>query len=159
MGIQQGKNAQTGFPKRLRASFDRLGMSIKEFSDAYGVTYRTLQNYLSGERDAKADQLRLICEQSGINANWLLFGELPMLRSEYPTSDAAPITGNDEKKKLLDEQRMVRIIVQVESLLDDHNLSLSADKKAKIIALLYQLFDTEGVVDDDKVVQFLRLAS
>lgn len=67
----------------MRSAIDYLGLNQKEFCQMYDIPYRTLQNYLSGDREAKAGQLISICSQSGINANWLLFGEGPIVRSEY----------------------------------------------------------------------------
>ncbi|WP_101267333.1 helix-turn-helix domain-containing protein [Thalassospira marina] len=83
MGTQQDKNAQLSIGTRLRSAIEYLGMNQKEFCQAYDIPYRTLQNYLSGDREAKAGQLISICAQSGINANWLLLGEGPIVRSEY----------------------------------------------------------------------------
>lgn len=118
------------------------GVSGKEFARRADIPYGTFYKYMKGTAEPSASTIRKICLYKEISADWLLFGD----------EKSSP-------ENSLDETRLIRIIAQVESLLDDNNLSLSPDKKGKMVALLYQLFDVEGVVDDAKVVQFLKLAS
>jgi len=69
-----------GVEKRLRLAIDSMGLSIKEASDKSGIAYRTLQNYLLGEREPNTKSLSLINTHLGISTDWLLTGEGPMRR-------------------------------------------------------------------------------
>lgn len=142
MEIFQDEKSHMEIFERIQSLVDGEGVSGKEFARRADIPYGTFYKYMKGTAEPSASTIRKICSYKGISSDWLLFGD-----------------AKKSPENSLDEGRLVRIIAQVESLLDDNNLSLSPDKKAKMIALLYQLFDVEGVVDDAKVVQFLRLAS
>ena len=60
---------------RLRSVIDDRGMSIKEASEVVGIPYRTLQNYLLGEREPNAKAMAAIRTHLGISLDWLLTGE------------------------------------------------------------------------------------
>lgn len=49
-------------------------MNIKESAEKAGIPYRSMQNYLRGEREPGADALASIGEQLGISIDWLLTG-------------------------------------------------------------------------------------
>lgn len=55
-----------------------LGLSIKEVSEACDIPYRTLQNYLRGEREPSAKALAAIGTHLGVSLDWLLTGDGPM---------------------------------------------------------------------------------
>ncbi|MEK8017153.1 MAG: helix-turn-helix transcriptional regulator [Candidatus Parabeggiatoa sp.] len=61
--------------KRLREIIDTKGMNLTEFSKVTEIPYRTLQNYVSGERPIKIDILTKIYTQTGISLSWLLTGK------------------------------------------------------------------------------------
>lgn len=48
--------------------------TIKNFSDATKLSYRTAQNYLSGDREPNLDSLNKICTHLSVNLNWLVSG-------------------------------------------------------------------------------------
>ena len=48
--------------------------TIKDFSDAANLSYRTAQNYLSGDREPNLDSLNKICTHLSVNLNWLVSG-------------------------------------------------------------------------------------
>jgi transcriptional regulator with XRE-family HTH domain len=60
---------------RLRYAIRLKFKSIKEFSAATGIAYRTVQGYLSGDREPDAEQLGKMYAQVGINIGWLLTGK------------------------------------------------------------------------------------
>lgn len=59
---------------RLKQVMEIKGLNIKSFSEISGLKYRTLQNYLSGERKPDVDNLAKISTHLGVNLNWLLTG-------------------------------------------------------------------------------------
>ena len=61
--------------KRLQLIKEKLGLSIKELAQITQMPYRTLYNYLSGEREPTPENLQKLVAHLGININWLLTGE------------------------------------------------------------------------------------
>lgn len=71
--------------ERIREAASIKGMNIKEFSDALGVSYRTVQNYISGERGIGSDFLAAASERLGVSATWILTGiGDPIIASNHP---------------------------------------------------------------------------
>ncbi len=60
---------------RLKQVMETKNMNIKKFSETTGIPYRTLQNYLLGERKIGIEALDKINTQLGIDLNWLLTGK------------------------------------------------------------------------------------
>lgn len=54
-------------------------LSLRDLSDATGLPYRTLQNYLLETRPMPARALALIAEALNVSADWLLLGREPLL--------------------------------------------------------------------------------
>lgn len=68
-----------GIPDRIRELMSSKSMNIKEFSEATGVKYRTIQNYLSGERAVGSEFLAAVSERMGVSASWILTGQGSMM--------------------------------------------------------------------------------
>ena len=76
---------------RLKKAIEAKQLRITESADVCGIPYRSMQNYLRGEREPNADALRLISERLGISADWLLTGRGKMqLADEMPCSALNP---------------------------------------------------------------------
>lgn len=67
--------------ERLKQVLEAKNMTIKEFSDITGISYRSAMNYLNEGRDPNVDGLIKIYEALGISITWLLTGEGTMCRS------------------------------------------------------------------------------
>ncbi|WP_233095425.1 helix-turn-helix domain-containing protein [Pseudomonas sp. MF6767] len=74
-GASIGLYEKMSIAARLRSVIDDRGMSIKEASEVVGIPYRTLQNYLLGEREPNAKAMAAIRTHLGISLDWLLTGE------------------------------------------------------------------------------------
>ncbi len=79
----QDKSEQIGiFGQRLEQARERLGFSVKEFSEQLGIPYRSYMNYKSG-RTPPADLLAKVIELFAVNPAWLMTGiGKPFLNSE-----------------------------------------------------------------------------
>lgn len=76
---------------RLRWLLELEGRSIKELSEASGIPYRTLQQYLSDNRKPGADHMVRFAD-AGIDLHWLLLGqEEASLKLLFPRME--PIDG------------------------------------------------------------------
>jgi transcriptional regulator with XRE-family HTH domain len=122
----------------------------KKLCEKFGINERTFAHWLAGQSEPKASTLEEFVRGLDLNPVWMLLGE-----GSIRVSESLPVKG----EKPLDEQRLIIIIGKVEALLREQKLKLEPDKKGELIALLYQLFEDEKEVDDQKVVRFLKLAS
>lgn len=59
---------------RLNQIKDLKFKTIKDFANAANLSYRTAQNYLSGDREPNLDSLNKICTHLSVNLNWLVSG-------------------------------------------------------------------------------------
>ncbi len=73
-----------GISERRKLVLKQRGLSIKEVSESCEIPYRTLQNYLRGEREPNAKALAILGTQLGISLDWLLTGSGPMARGGTP---------------------------------------------------------------------------
>lgn len=101
--------------------------TIKDFSDAANLSYRTAQNYLSGDREPNLDSLNKICTHLSVNLNWLVsgLGEPFIETFRQPES---PNTLSQDEKELLENYRQAsdngKFVIS--------SVARSAEKKAEI---------------------------
>lgn len=85
---------------RLREALNSLGKNIKEAAEASKIPYRSMQNYLRGEREPGAEALAAINEHLGISIDWLLTGEGTMYKNAPPASQQQPALTPKERALL-----------------------------------------------------------
>ncbi len=91
-----------GIKLRLKEVQLSKGLNLKEFSEVSGVSYRSLQNYLSGEREPNVTGLTNLCTRLGVNINWLLTGKGAMFVEVLNS----PVTAqNKQEAELLEDYR------------------------------------------------------
>ncbi|ECS5439105.1 TPA: helix-turn-helix domain-containing protein [Salmonella enterica subsp. enterica serovar Hvittingfoss] len=61
--------------ERLREAMVAKGLTIKALSDLSKIPYRSLQNYLRGEREPNAEALIALSTHLNISIDWLLTGK------------------------------------------------------------------------------------
>ena len=76
---------------RLKQVMEIKGLNLKSFSEISDLKYRTLQNYLSGERKPDVDNLAKISTHLGVNLNWLLTGIGEPFVSTPPPVKVVPV--------------------------------------------------------------------
>lgn len=72
-----------GIAARLRGVAEEMCESLWDFATMAGLPYRSLQNYIRGERALNAEALFKIVDGQRINANWLLTGEGERFSRDY----------------------------------------------------------------------------
>ncbi|VEB27443.1 Helix-turn-helix domain [Actinobacillus lignieresii] len=87
---------------RLKQILEVKGMTIKEFSELTGISYRSAMNYLNEGRDPNVEGLVKIHEALGISITWLLTGKGAMFQSATKESDMS----NQEEKLIADYRSM-----------------------------------------------------
>ncbi|HFK4062740.1 TPA: helix-turn-helix domain-containing protein [Kluyvera ascorbata] len=68
--------------ERLREAMDAKRLTIKALSDLSKIPYRSLQNYLRGEREPNAEALVALGTHLGISIDWLLTGKGEVVGAE-----------------------------------------------------------------------------
>ncbi|WP_040977409.1 helix-turn-helix domain-containing protein [Necropsobacter massiliensis] len=84
---------------RVCLIIEHFGDSITKFSERSGINYRSVQNYMRGEREPNAEAF-LKFAQLGININWLLTGQGEMFIGGTPES-----TLTQKEQTLLEDYR------------------------------------------------------
>ncbi|HGA5503396.1 TPA: helix-turn-helix domain-containing protein [Salmonella enterica subsp. enterica serovar Potsdam] len=74
--------------ERLKQVLEAQNLTITDAAARCGIPYRSLQNYLRGEREPKAEALVVIGTQLGISIDWLLTGR-GVMNSSHLLSDNA----------------------------------------------------------------------
>jgi transcriptional regulator with XRE-family HTH domain len=101
----QAKSVEYTIGTRLRRLLRLRRQSIREFSEATGIPYRTLQDYLAGKAKPGAEQLGRVA-LAGLDVNFLLTGKAR--RVGYRIKDTAP--ADDEAYYLLADMEVVEAI-------------------------------------------------
>lgn len=137
------KTAEEGIQGRLRLARHAAGLSMREAAERTGVPARTISNYELGEHKPSIDYIVTICTCFGINANWLLTGEGPMLK---------------DQRAGLGQVNTVHLETILQAIIDyttEAGRKLTAEQIAKLAALFYRHFNeaehagTANIVDLD----------
>jgi transcriptional regulator with XRE-family HTH domain len=95
---------------RLRQGIDSLGLkNLKDVSERCGIPYRSLQNYLSGEREPNAEALTQISTHLGISVDWLLTGTGSQFRGDPDKTKANEWPLSTIGSRLRDERERLGI--------------------------------------------------
>jgi transcriptional regulator with XRE-family HTH domain len=70
----------------LKAALKARRVTMRQLSDSLHIPYRSLQNYLSGESRLPADVLLSICQEIGLEADYLAKGNFEL--SHFDLYDA-----------------------------------------------------------------------
>jgi transcriptional regulator with XRE-family HTH domain len=154
--------------ERLKKIVEDSRLSLPKFSGLMGVSKSTLINYRDGIRIPSADFLEKICTEFNVNPTWLLMGEGEPYKTESQAGEAGPQPEKGQVREhgeellkiapAIDAEALRKIIAGVEEGLARKCRVLNPDKKAELIALLYDHFaGRKSEVEDETVERFLRL--
>lgn len=129
--------------KRLRTAIDSMGLSIKDTSDKSGIAYRTLQNYLLGEREPNAKSLFLLNTRLGISTDWLLTGAGSMLCAGSVQAGAVEEIGCPAIRPR--EQDLLELLRELDEN-DMQEIQRAAQEKQRLNAIEAQLKELTAVV-------------
>ena len=88
--------------ERLKQVLDAKNMTVTEFSNVTGISYRSAMNYLNEGRDPNVEGLVKIHEALGISITWLLTGNGAMFRTVTQESDMS-----SQEEKLITIYRLM----------------------------------------------------
>jgi hypothetical protein len=137
-----------GFRERLRdLQGDRSVAAFAKFCD---IPDSGMRGYLSGPGMPRLDNLVQIAEACGVSIAWLGVGAGP--------KDASALTKLGLPS--LDVDLLKNVLIAVDGHLRDHNLVMKTDKKAALVALLYDHFAAkDGRVEVDAFRRFMDALS
>lgn len=139
----------TTLNSRLRAWREAKRLRQDDAASLLGVPTGTYQKYEMGIRAPGAAAIEAFVTAGGINANWLLTGEGPMLLGDL---QAAGWSG------ALDRQRMAMAVEALEEVLLEAGRTMAPAKKAKVLLAAYDLLE-EPSATRGKVVELLKFAA
>ncbi|EID4586480.1 helix-turn-helix transcriptional regulator [Salmonella enterica] len=131
---------------RLKQAMNHKFMTIREFSEATNIPYPSLREYLSGKKRPGFDALASIVAATGVSADWLLTGEGSHFRADAPSTEP-------------DDKLLTQIIEGVELLLVKMRKTIPAEKKARIIVMLYRSFSAQHQIDPTTIRQMIELVA
>lgn len=139
----------TALNSRLKAWRESKRLTQDNAAALLGVSFATFQKYELGTRAPGAAAIEAFVTAGGINANWLLTGEGPMLLGDL---QAAGWSG------ALDRQRMRTAIEAIEEALLEKGLVMAPVKKGEVVLAAYDVLETFGV-SKEKVMNLVKLAA
>jgi transcriptional regulator with XRE-family HTH domain len=131
--------------ERLKAIREKARLSQTEFAERLGVVLRTYASYERGERSLSVEVLKALHDEFHVDPMWLLSGPEPEPRKSGSAKQRTDV--------------LVKIVILVEQHLARSRARLPLEKKARLIALLYQHFLLKGEVEDDYVQQALSFTA
>lgn len=145
-------NQKMAVGARLKEARAALGLTQKELCTLVEMPLPSLRDYELCKRIPGGEAIGGLV-RAGINANWLLTGEGPMLLADL----AAPAPG--QAASPLDSETLAYVIEEVEKILTARRLTLPAPRKAALIQLIYDYCAELGKREPGMVERFLKFAA
>lgn len=134
--------------ERIKAARKAVGLTQDSLAALAGATSkRGLQDNEAG-KGMPGGQMIGAMVRAGINANWLLTGEGPMLLKELGAASPAG----------LDLARLQLAIATVEEGLSANKRVMAPDKKAELVLAVYDLYQ-EPAITRDRVLKLVKSAA
>ena len=133
--------------KRVRIEFD---YAQKRMAESVGSKLRSWQDYEKGNK-VPGSQVIAGLSEIGVNANWLLTGNGPMLIKDL--QHTAPAGA-------LDPSLLQTVIEGVETALQQTGRTMQPANKAELIMAVYDLYDgIEQKPDTAKILKLVKSAA
>ncbi|EEI9429516.1 helix-turn-helix domain-containing protein [Salmonella enterica] len=124
---------QSGISERLKEVLDSQSLTITDAAAKCGMPYRSLQNYLRGEREPKVDALISISTQLGISIDWLLTGRGTMYitSTQLESRDCSQCAQQLPDEMTVREKKLLELF-RVLSPEEQKNILLDAEKGQRL---------------------------
>lgn len=132
--------------ERLREAMDAKGLTIKALSDLSKIPYRSLQNYLRGEREPNAEALIALSAHLNISIDWLLTGKGEAVGVEKVQSAAQEQHFNQSDLKLLELLNQLGPEVRKELLrgAEEKQRMIDMEKQLKELSAAFERLKNTG---------------
>lgn len=134
---------------RLKVWREAKLLKQADAANVVGLSSSTYQNYERDVRAPNAEGLDAFV-RSGINANWLLTGEGPMLLTELQ----APVANGPR----MDRDRLRQAMKAMEKGLTAGGITMPPGKKAELLLACYDMLEEPGVTES-KVINLVKAAA
>lgn len=151
-----------GLGERMKAAREVLRMSQVMFCEQFGHSHRTYQKNEAGKSEPGITLAKTFID-AGVNANWLLSGEGPMLLRDL-TSPVRLVASDQvgayqvQPPPGLDLERLQHAIATVEEALEQTRRTMDPARKAELVLAVYDLFQ-EPANTHDRVLKLVTLAA
>ncbi|EAU5333821.1 helix-turn-helix domain-containing protein [Salmonella enterica] len=125
--------------ERLREAMDTKGLTIKALSDLSKIPYRSLQNYLRGEREPNAEALVALSTHLGISIDWLLTG-----REQIPSEEIIAVPTQHQFSQ--SDLKMLELLNQLDPEVR-RDLMRGAEEKQRVIEMERQLKELSATIE------------
>jgi transcriptional regulator with XRE-family HTH domain len=129
--------------RKIRGSLTQV-----EFAQILGVAQGTINKYESGAILPGEDVLKKIADHGGVTVTWLLHGDKPAIPETITIESPPPGSGPGLRDPYLfhgvDINAMTQILEMTEDFLSQRRKPLKPVKKALLISLLYDQFQSTG---------------
>lgn len=133
-----------GLGNRINIAIELIGTREK-VSDLIGTSPASLYRYITEVNMPPFDLAAKLCAAAGVRMEWMATGQEPKIASQNPTS------------AFVDQLRQA--VIAVEQTLQEADRVMSAEKKADLIAAVYELFaSAEGDLPNELVLRLVRAA-
>lgn len=136
--------------ERMHAVLYKHKLLLKQASEYAEIPYRSLQNYISGKQQPGTDALLKFHRAFDVNLNWLLTGE---------GVQEVEKVNSEPSSYVLNEKLLMQIVEGVEKVLAKKQKILSADKKARVITMLYKTAAKDQSIDPETIKQLIEIAA
>lgn len=120
---------------------------VRAFAREAGIDEKSLRQYMHGQTEPSRKALIGIARAREISVEWLATGEGEWKRA----ADNKPLPANIDLLK--------EVISGVETYLEEVKKGMPADKKAELIAVLYEQFAAKGHVEIHAMERLLKLVA
>jgi len=134
---------KTAIGARIKQARGVLALTQKDLCEATGMPLPSLKNYEASQRIPGGEAIAALMH-AGINANWLLTGEGPMLMAD--------LAG------VLDRERMRISLKAIEMGLKATERVMAPAAKAELLLAVYDLLEDSSVTEE-KVMNIVKLAA
>lgn len=118
---------------RLR-EVEKLFRNREEAARAAGVAKSTFQRWVEGKADPSFHGLARLAAKTGVSLDWLATGWEP----DPETGSPVPADCGAGRVESVDEALLGNVVEGLERFLDDEDLRLRPDRRARLIVLLYR---------------------
>lgn len=127
----------------------------RAFARRSGVSDSALRDYISGKKTPGLDAAIAIASSGGVTVDWLATGRPPKTRAELRAMQEAASAPSVP----LDMNTLTSVVEGVEEYLHKRKLQLRPDKKAALVALLYDQVAPGATMEPGTLERFMKLAS
>ena len=164
--VPKGMDPEESLGRKLRRHRKAADKTIADMAQALGVNYNTLGGYERGETLPEIDFLAHFAQATGSSFLELLVARLQAMNSdagrralsELLSLEGAKASGLSEGwGATVDQALLENVLRETDSWQARRDTALPAEKKAKAVAIFYEMFSDSGRVDSAKVERVLEL--